>query len=176
MQRTSTVGGTTVTEKFTYTYLTTGDNIGHVSSVVLRRKDQDDVDWTTVRKAEYAYYGASENHGNAFDLKTVTVKDASNNVLGTTYYRYYKPEDSDGYEHGLMYVFYPESYARLVAEVAADPTTATDAAVAPYADHYFEYDDQQRATKEIAQGAGCSSCSGGQASPSISPGMTTLAA
>jgi len=37
----------------------------------------------------------------------------------------------------------------------------SDEDVAPYADHYFEYDADQHVTKEIAQGAGCSSCADG---------------
>jgi RHS repeat-associated protein len=163
MQRGSTTGSTTVTESFVYNYISTGDNAGLVASVTLRRKENTG-DWTTVRKAEYTYYDDSESHGNKFDLKTATIKDAAGNVLDTTYYRYYQEGEAKGYAGGLKYVFYSASHARLVAEVAADPTTASDSAIAPYADHYFEYDSQQRATKEIAQGAGCSSCNGGQGS------------
>jgi hypothetical protein len=81
------------------------------------------------------------------------VKDAADAVLETSYYRYYVAGESDGYEGGLKFVFRPQAYARLAANVA-NPETATDAQVAPYAAHYFEYDDQFRVTKEIAAGAG----------------------
>ncbi len=33
--------------------------------------------------------------------------------------------------------------------------------MAAHADNYFEYDGSRRVTKEVAQGAGCSSCTGG---------------
>ena len=61
----------------------------------------------------------------------------------------------------MQYYFSTDSYARLVAAVG-DPLTATAAQVAPYADDYFQYDDQQRVTEAVVQGQGCSSCSGGQ--------------
>ena len=38
--------------------------------------------------------------------------------------------------------------------------------MAAYADNYFEYDSSQRVTKEVAQGEGCSVCTGGTADPS----------
>ena len=43
----------------------------------------------------------------------------------------------------------------------ADPFTASDADVSPFADNYFEYDSQGRATKEVAQGLGCTVCMAG---------------
>jgi hypothetical protein len=45
----------------------------------------------------------------------------------------------------------------------ADPLTATDQQIAPYADNYFEYDDRRRVSKEVAQGTSCScAATGGQ--------------
>jgi len=60
----------------------------------------------------------------------------------------------------MKYVFNPQAYARLVGAVA-DPFTADDGTVAPYADNYFEYDSTKRVTKEVVQGEGCSACTGG---------------
>jgi hypothetical protein len=120
--------------------------------------------WVTEREAEYDYYVDTDNYGNLGDLKTATIKDGAGTVLDTTYYRYYKPSESNGYQHGLKHVFYPASYARLVEEQGSDVDNLADTVVAPYADHYFEYDLFRRATKEIAQGAGCSTCNGGQGS------------
>ncbi|MCI0361774.1 MAG: hypothetical protein L0211_25085, partial [Planctomycetaceae bacterium] len=160
VQRSYTSGGTTITESYLYTHLTTLINNGLIDSVTLRRREGAGA-WVTQRKVEYAYYGSGEANGNRGDLKTATIKDAANNVLGTTYYRYYKPGEANGFTHGLKYVLYPESYARFSLEVG-DPLTATNTALAPYADHYFEYDSYLKVTKEIAQGAGCSACSGGQ--------------
>src|SRR5262249_14597452 len=60
---------------------------------------------------------------------------------------------ASGYAHGLKYAFGPEAYALLAANVA-DPFTASDSTVAPYADLYAEYDSQQRTTKTVVAGAG----------------------
>jgi RHS repeat-associated protein len=163
MQRSSTVGSTTITESFLYTYVPSGNNAGLVESIAMRHRENAGA-WVTERKVVYAYYDSGEPHGNIGDLKTATIEDGSSNVLDTTYYRYYKPGETGGYEHGLKYVVLPESYERLVAAEGSNLATITDFALSAYADNYFEYDSQQRATKEIAQGAGCSSCSGGQGS------------
>jgi hypothetical protein len=77
VQRSTTVGGTTYTESYLYSYLSSPDpNAGKVSSVVERRKFGSG-SWTTVRQVQYAYYGSSESHGNKGDLKTATIQDGS---------------------------------------------------------------------------------------------------
>jgi RHS repeat-associated protein len=159
VQRSTTSGGTTVTESYLYAYVASGGNAGLVQSETLRRQVNGGA-WATVRQVQYAYYDGVEAHGNLGDLKTVSVQDGAGTTLDTTYYRYYTGE-TGGYVGGLKYVFTPASYARLVAAVGSNVAAASDAAVAPYADNYYEYDTSQRVTKEIAQGAGCSSCSGG---------------
>ena len=40
VERVSVVGGTTITESFLYTHVTSGDNAGLVSSIELRRKEE----------------------------------------------------------------------------------------------------------------------------------------
>src|SRR5262249_17045477 len=132
---------------------------GKLQSVTLRRKVGAG-SWSTVRKVDYAYYDGVESHGNLGDLKTAIIRDAASNALDTYYYRYYVASESNGYQHGLKYAVHPISFAQLAAAVS-DPYTATDTTLAPYADYYFEYDSQQRVTKEIAQGEGCSVCSAG---------------
>jgi RHS repeat-associated protein len=162
VQRSTTVNGTTTTESFLYTFVAGGVNAGLVASLTLRRSTDGGNSWSTVRQASYGYYDGSQSYGNAGDLATVTILDANNNVLDTTYFRYYTPADAGatGYAHGLKYYFTPQSYARLVTAVG-NPTTATDAQVAPYADDFFQYDSRHRVTEEVVQGTGCSSCSGG---------------
>jgi RHS repeat-associated protein len=160
VQRSYTDGGNTIIESYLYTHLSTLINNGLMESVVQRRKVGSG-SWVTQRSVEYAYYGNGENYGNRGDLKTATIKDAAGNTLDTTYYRYYKPNEANGFAHGLKYVLGPASHARFSQEVG-NPLTATDSALAPYADNYFEYDSYLKVTKEIAQGAGCSACSGGQ--------------
>lgn len=160
IQRSAPVGSSTVTESWLYTYLGSTDaNAGLLANVTLRRK-VDAGEWTTVRQVQYTYYNGTQNYGNLGDLKTAIVEDGAANPLETSYYRYYTSGESGGYQHGLKFAFRADSYARLVAAVG-DPTTATDSAVAPYANNFFAYDSQYRATEEIAQGAGCSACSGG---------------
>jgi RHS repeat-associated protein len=162
-QRSTTVNGTTTTESFLYTFVSTGVNAGLVASLTLRRSTDGGNTWSVVRQAAYVYYDGTQSYGNAGDLQTVTILDANNNVLDTTYFRYYTPADAGttGYVHGLKYYVTPQSYARLVAAVGT-PTTATDAQVTTYADDYFQYDSQRRVTEEVAQGEGCSDCSAGQ--------------
>jgi RHS repeat-associated protein len=163
VQRSVVNGGLSVTESYLYSYLAMGDpNVGLLSNVTLRRGPSSTGPWTTVRQADYQYYDGTQPYGNLGDLKTATIKDGASplpNVLDSKYYRYYQHGDANGDTHGLKYVFNPQSYARLVSAVG-DPTMASDTAVAPYADNYFEYDNQQRVTREVVQGTG-SSTSGG---------------
>jgi RHS repeat-associated protein len=147
-----------ITESYLYTYYGSGTTAGLLQNVTLRRDTGGG--FATVRQVDYAYYDGTQSHGNVKDLRTAVIKDAAGTVLDTKYYRYYTGE-TGGYVGGLKYVFGPQSYARLQAAYS-DPTTATDAQVAPYADAYYEYDTGQRVTKAVIQGAGCSSCSGGQ--------------
>jgi hypothetical protein len=158
VQRSTTVGTSTLTESYLYEYVASGTNAGLLEQVTLRRRI-DSGSWETVQTAEYSYYDTSEDHGNPGDLKTSTVKDASGDPLDVMYYRYYTGE-ADGYVGGLKYAFGAASYARL-DEAFTDPDSATDTEVAAYADVHLEYDAVQRVTSAVVQGAGCSVCSGG---------------
>jgi RHS repeat-associated protein len=184
MQRTDSSSG--VTQSYLYTYLTSPDpNAGMISNITLRQ-NVDNGPWTIVRQVAYDYYDGTNNkpYGNLGDLRTATTLDGNNNVIDTTYYRYYTPADAGGigYVHGLKYVFSPQSYARMAADIS-NPLTATDAQVAPYADDYYQYDPtSQRVTMAVIQGNGCSVCTGGQgtftysyASSTFSPGYNSWA-
>src|SRR5262249_39048583 len=140
-------------------YQVGGPNDGLLTNVILRRRTDASAPWAVVRQVDYAYYDGSEPFGNVGDLRTATLQDALGNSLDTRYYRYYPDNEANGYVHGLKFVFDAASFARLQAAVA-DPFTASDAEVAPFASNFFEYDDQQRVTQETVQGAG-SSTSGG---------------
>jgi RHS repeat-associated protein len=153
-----------VIESWVYTYSAGSDpNAGLLSTVTLRRSTDGGTTFSTVRKVFYTYFDGTLNVGNLGDLMTATIFDAANNVLDTSYYRYWRPGQTNGYMHGLKYVFTAESYARLIASLppGTDPNTVDDSRVQAYADNYFEYDASHRVTKEVAQGAGCSACSGG---------------
>ena len=94
----------------------------------------------------------------------MVVKDGSNNVLDNSYYRYYTAASSIGYEGGLKFSVTGDSYERFKEWCDNNSTTpdgASDAQVADFADHYFEYDAIRRVTTHVQQGTGCSSCAGG---------------
>lgn len=92
----------------------------------------------------------------------MTLFDETEAVLDRSYYRYYTAEAANGYHHGLKYALGATALGRLVGAVGTDLNNLSDAQLAPFSDHYFEYDTQRRVTKEVASGAGCSACSGGQ--------------
>ncbi len=148
----STVGSTTINESYLSTYYSSGDNAGRLQNMTLRRQIGSG-SWTTVRQTVYTYYDGTTSNGNLGDLQTVTTEDASSNKLDTTYYRYYTADTSSGFVHGLKYMVSPQSFGRLAAAVS-DPLTATDTEVATYADQYYEYDSQHRASKVTLQGQG----------------------
>ncbi len=148
VQRSVTVDSDTTIESFYYEY----DGNDQLQYVTLRRKVNAG-SWQNIRRAEYAYYGSSEDYGNEGDLKTAKrqLDDSGWVTTDTSYYRYYKDGDSNGFAHGLKFIIGPEAYQRL-DDAVANPLTATDAQVDDYADHYFEYDASRRVTKEVTRG------------------------
>jgi hypothetical protein len=156
----------TTTQMYAYTYLASPDpNAGMISNVTLEQKVGSG-SWTVVRQVNYDYYDGTQNkpYGNLGDLRTATTLDANNHVIDTSYYRYYTSADAGtiGYVHGLKYVFSPQSYARMAADIS-NPLTATDSQVAPYADDYYQYvPSSQQVSEAVIQGSGCSVCTGGQ--------------
>ena len=125
-----------------------------VAGTTLRRQTNGGA-WSTVRTVEYTYYDTGDANGNPGDLKYAVTKDASGTILDREYDRYYLSGSSVGYQGGLKYRFGFASYGQLAAAYA-DPTTATDAQVALYADSYLEYDTAHRVTKDAEQGLGAS--------------------
>jgi len=153
IQSSSTVGSTTITESYLYSYYSSGANSGELQNVTLRRKVNSG-SFSTVRQVDYVYYDGIASYGNLNDLQTAKIKDGAGNVLDTYYYRYYAGE-AGGYKEGLKYVFTAQSYARLAAAYA-NPLTATDAQVSPYTDIYLQFDTSQRVTQAVVQGDGSS--------------------
>jgi RHS repeat-associated protein len=167
MQRAATGGGQTTTESWVNSYVASGVNTGLLASVTLRTKVNNGA-WSVVRQVQYAYYDGTQTYGgNAGDLMTATVLDGSNDVLSTSYYRYYVAGAPNGYTDGLEYVFNTDSYDRLTAALGTGLGNLTDTQVAPYADNYFQYDSSQRVTQETAQG-GDSQTGGGLATTTFS--------
>ena len=155
----STVGGTTVTEGYSYTYLTSGVNSGLLASVLLWRSVNNGVP-TNVEEVIYAYYDGTQSYGgNSGDLMTATTEDfdasGAPHILNEDYYRYYTSSNL------LEFVFTGASYERLVTVLGSiSPPSATDAQVAPYADSQYVYDQYNRVITAVIQGAGSSTGTG----------------
>jgi len=156
--RETTVDSVTYYEKYTHTYVASGDNEGKKEKVKLERKEGAG-SWETVRSTKYTYYDSTDTYGNIGDVKLVETLDASDNEINTKYFRYYTEGESGGNVYDLKYSFTPQSYDRL-KDAYATPDTATDAQVAPYADTYLEYDKQGRVTKIIQAREGSTTGSG----------------
>ncbi len=142
-----------ITDANVFDYQSSGENARKLKSVVFERSTNPTLD---IRRMVYAYYGSGEEHGSLGDLKTATEQL----LVGTTwvdhetsYYRYYKTGDANGFEHGMKYALDAQAFARLKRDPqVANPFLATDAQVAKYADNYFEYNGDQRVTKSVTQG------------------------
>ncbi|WP_020476098.1 MBG domain-containing protein [Zavarzinella formosa] len=159
VQRSSAAGGVTTIESYLYSYVDSGTNAGKIESITLRRK-VDSGSWATVRTAEYAYYDTGSSLGTPGDLKSEVTKDADGQALDQSYSRYYTADSATGFAGGLKYTVSGDAYDRLTAAYP-DPDTATDAELAPFATHYFEYDNVRRVTKHTESGTGCSTCADG---------------
>ncbi len=156
VQRSSTVGTTTIVESFSYTY----NASNQITSAVERRQVNGGA-WSTVRQVQYTYYTNTSNYGLAGDLQLAQVQDGNGVTLNTTYYRYYTANSSTGYTHGLKYIFRPTSFARLTQALGTSVDSLTDTQVAPYADEYFEYNGtNKQVTKVTMAGAGSTVGSG----------------
>ncbi len=139
---------------FSYSYYTSGANAGKLQYATLQRGT------TNVRRVSYTYYGSGDANGNPGDLQESVVQQwngSSWDDLGTTYYRYYTSNTSPGYQYGLKFVIRPQAYAAMVAAgITPEAQTTSDATLAQYADHYFEYNNStdKRVSKEVVNAQG----------------------
>jgi len=108
---------------------------------------------TTSRAVNYFYYDGSTAMGLAGQLMSATIQDGQGSQLEVYGYRYWGKEGLATSIGLLKYVFGPRSFARMTA-AGVNMATASDSAVAPYADKYFVYGDQQRVTQQTIQGSG----------------------
>lgn len=151
--RTAIFADRSITEFIRYTYVEIAPEQRQIASITYGRRANPSAEF---RRTLYDYYAAGEAHGNLGDLKTVTQQIFQNGAWHdheVTYYRYYKPGEAGGFEHGLKYKLGPAAFQRLKRDPqVASPFTASDEKVAQYADNYYEYDNQQRATKAAVRG------------------------
>lgn len=155
-------------EAWLYTYLPAGDaNAGKLASVAWHQC-AGDVIGSKVRSVGYTYYGPDSVNGGFGDLRTATISDGAGNAIDTKYYRYYRYGQVNGYNHGLKYVVDARSYARIIAQYG-NADAVSDAELAGYATHYFEYDARRRCTRHDVQGFG------GEGSPTAGVGSSRYA-
>jgi RHS repeat-associated protein len=147
-------GVSTAQQVETYTYLpaTDPDNPGKVSHIDITRGDG-----TPIRSVAFAYYGSSASFGTLGDLASVTVRDAAGSLVDARNYRYTTSSSGGSL---LQYTFDFDAVRRATA-AGLNLATASNSAVAPFANNYYEYDTNNRVTRRDVQGVGCSSCSGG---------------
>lgn len=154
VQRSVTISGITTIESYLYSWIDDTANFPLLSNVTLRRK-VDAGSWINVNRASYSYYGDSESYGSPSDLKTITTatwNGAAWTDTGTTYCRYLVDGESppEG-GHLVRQLVLPNSYDRIVA-ASLDPLTISTAALAPYADNSFDYDEDRRVIEEAVNG------------------------
>ncbi|MGC3967595.1 MAG: RHS repeat-associated core domain-containing protein [Pirellulales bacterium] len=151
---TRSIASSTASERFEYTYETSGPS-ARIISVTLRRRTNPDKPWSDVERVAYTYYGGDAADGTSGDLRTVVKQvpapDGGWDDVATSYYRYYISGQANGFIHGLKYALNPAAFERAQTSLG-DPLLATDSQIAKFADYYFEYDDQFRVTLERAAG------------------------
>lgn len=112
------------------------------------------INGTKTRRAVYSYYGVSSARGNYNDLEKATVQQWTTSVwkdLRTTYHRYWTSDAGAGVKHGLKYLLKPQGYLDM-KKAGLPPETTSDANIALYASHYFEYNSARGVSKEITDG------------------------
>jgi RHS repeat-associated protein len=137
---------------YVYAYYSSGVNANRLQYVTL------EVNAVNVRRVQYDYHDGSDAYGSAGDLRRAIVQQwngSSWDTLTTSYYRYYKSGDVNGFAHGLKYVLSPLGYARMVA-LGITPEIATDGQIAGFAKHFFKYDANKRVTDEVVSGGALS--------------------
>jgi RHS repeat-associated protein len=147
-----TISSGTSNVTYLYSYNTTG-KISQVNQFVTLSPTV-----ASARVANFTYYDSSESYGNYGDLKKVVVQNqvgsgssSTFQTLKTSYYRYYKPGETGGYNQGLRYIVGPDAWQAMV-DASINPETATNAQIASYADNYLEYDSERRVTKKVEDG------------------------
>ena len=134
---------------FAYSYGTYGGKT-RLSSVVVTDGGPE------VGRVEYDYYTAASSDGAIGDLKKATITtplSSGGSLVRTTLYRY----DSNS---RLRLVIGPEGYRNYSA--IADPDTASDAALKPYAAVFYEYSGSTGDVAEMTPNGQCG-CAGGGA-------------
>ena len=161
-------GEQTVTARYDFTYEPVGEVDERVVEAVYRRSAAGEAE-EIIQRVVFTYdthessgggsSSSSSGGGEEVSVWSALVKATRQYYVDgqwqgdeVTYFRSYTAGGETGFAGGVKYHFEPEAYARLAAAVA-NPLTATDAEVAPYASAYFEYADEKgRITKRTDAG------------------------
>ena len=161
LQRGYTIGTTAYLDSLLYSYFSSGLASGKLQTVLYRQKIGGG-SWNDIEQFLYGYHDGTDGFGSVNDLRTATRQlhgTGGWNTVAVDYYRYWLAGATTGFAHALMFHVGPEAY-RLMHNAGIDLSTASDAAILPYADHYFEYDPYTwQVTQEIS--AVCPTCPGG---------------
>ena len=166
--RTGFQAGSATPDKIqTFVYNTSGPDAGRLQTITSTRPDG-----TILRRTEFSYYSAGSPYGKSGDLKGLVVRDGSGAILDRSAFRY--STDSRG-RSLLNYAFAFDDTQRIAA-AGLNLDTATNAQLAPYAQHAFFYDTQNRLTRFDNQadgGAGTGGIGTHLYSYSTNPGSST---
>ncbi|HEX7900564.1 MAG TPA: RHS repeat-associated core domain-containing protein [Planctomycetota bacterium] len=146
-EQTAGVIDTTTETRLDYAYTQIGSN-WQVSAVTLSRIVSSSQQ--TIRSVTYEYYSS----GAIGALQRARVKDASNNTIEVTYYRYNVDVQS---QVTPKLIVEGESYERLKAFVGGtdgNVDLASDTTVQTYANLKLTFDTNLRVTSEVVQGVG----------------------
>jgi RHS repeat-associated protein len=102
----------------------------------------------------YAYYGSGDSNGSTTDIQKATWYIGSS-AVGTLYFRYYTGQSDSEPAHFLKSVF--SGRAQVVLQAAYPSTwstTASDSAVAPYADLQITYNSDGSVYQYVTDGSG----------------------
>ncbi|MCH8314975.1 MAG: RHS repeat protein, partial [Planctomycetes bacterium] len=164
-----TSAGDSAGRAYSYSYYTTTDRLKMVDVKVSS---------TLVARVEYAYYGASDNHGLAGDLKLVTVStpltedtsgyDPAKWLIRKKYYRYYQgpyhPQNNPGHDHQIKMILDFEGYRTFdwvdsILNDSPQGQSVADDDLKPYASAYFEYENPSYKIANVFFNGECG-CSG----------------
>jgi RHS repeat-associated protein len=156
-----TTAGDITTEKWLYTYVTSGVNTGMLSSV--EQEMNHSGSFEAYRWLTYTYYDGTTALGMAGNIASAVITDADGNTIQQSHYIYYTNGEAGGTPGALEFELDDASYARLIAAYPGDglETLLADNDIAPFADTYLTYNDENQVATRTLQRAGSSALTGG---------------
>ena len=149
--------------KYTYTY---ANDAGSTKRLTEVKAEINEGGWTEVARVNYEYYG-NESHGDIGDLElvetTTPLSDSGETLIKKKYYRYWDT-GSGGAPHEIKMIVGPEGTRKYDYSVGSDFNedflSASDVALEPYSEAYFEYTSGQVTSLYFNGQCGCGSPAG----------------